>query len=79
MERLTESYSESCLAMMLYKCGKKGNDEIPNWQTISTLPMFAFIIYGMLHEDQERHKNLLEVERMSVSVIRKATRAGSES
>lgn len=41
--------------------GKK-NGEIPNWQPISALPMFAFIIDGMLHEDQEQYKNLLEAK-----------------
>ena len=39
---------------------KRANDEVPNWQPISALPMFAFIIDGMLREDQEQYKNLLE-------------------
>jgi len=39
---------------------KSGNDRTPNWQPISALPMFAFIIDGMLREDQEQYKNLLE-------------------
>lgn len=41
---------------------KRANDEVPNWQPISTLPMFAFIIDGMLREDQEQYKNLLEAK-----------------
>ena len=36
------------------------NNETPNWQPISALLTFAFIIDGMLHENQEQYKNLLE-------------------
>ena len=39
---------------------KKGNNETPNWQPISALPMIAFIIDGMLHDTQENYETLLE-------------------
>ena len=39
---------------------KKENNETPNWQPISALPMVAFIVDEMLHEAQVQYKNLLE-------------------
>lgn len=39
--------------------GKK-NKEIPNWQPISALHIFTFLIDQMLLEDQEQYNTLLE-------------------
>ena len=46
---------------------KRGNDETPNWQPISALPMIAFIIDGMLHDTQENYETLLQARGKAAS------------
>lgn len=39
---------------------EKKNDEVPNWQPISALHMFTFLIDQMLMENEEQYNRLLE-------------------